>query len=67
MDDNNKVQVTEIFDVTDSESHAMLSIEEVENNTKLQFDEWDEPTWLSQHTFNDGNLFQFNRVFVSVI
>ncbi|XP_043800984.1 1-acylglycerol-3-phosphate O-acyltransferase Pnpla3 isoform X3 [Apis laboriosa] len=53
MDDNNKVQVTEIFDVTDSESHAMLSIEEVENNTKLQFDEWDEPTWLSQHTFND--------------
>lgn len=56
MDDNNKVQVTEIFDVTDSESHAMLSIEEVENNTKLQFDEWDEPTWLSQHTFNDGNL-----------
>lgn len=67
MDDNNKVQVTEIFDVTDSESHAMLSIEEVENNTKLQFDEWDEPTWLSQHTFNDGNLFQFNRLFVSVI
>ncbi|XP_026297021.1 1-acylglycerol-3-phosphate O-acyltransferase Pnpla3 isoform X3 [Apis mellifera] len=53
MDDNNKVQVTEIFDVTDSESHAMLSIEEVENNTKLQFDEWDEHTWLSQHTFND--------------
>lgn len=67
MDDNNKVQVTEIFDVTDSESHAMLSIEEVENNTKLQFDEWDEPTWLSQHTFNDGNLFQFNHLFVSVI
>ncbi|XP_015431999.1 PREDICTED: LOW QUALITY PROTEIN: patatin-like phospholipase domain-containing protein 2 [Dufourea novaeangliae] len=53
MDDNNKVQVTEIFDVTESESHAMLSIEEVENNKKLQFDEWDEPTWLSQHTFND--------------
>lgn len=56
MDDNNKVQVTEIFDVTDTESHAVLSVEEVENNTKLQFDEWDEPTWLSQHTFNDGNL-----------
>ncbi|KZC10097.1 Patatin-like phospholipase domain-containing protein 2 [Dufourea novaeangliae] len=58
MDDNNKVQVTEIFDVTESESHAMLSIEEVENNKKLQFDEWDEPTWLSQHTFNDGNLLE---------
>ncbi|XP_043256183.1 patatin-like phospholipase domain-containing protein 2 isoform X2 [Colletes gigas] len=54
MDDNNKVQVTEIFDVTDSESHTVLSIEEVENNRKLQFDEWDEPTWLSsQHTHND--------------
>ncbi|XP_053995902.1 1-acylglycerol-3-phosphate O-acyltransferase Pnpla3 isoform X1 [Hylaeus anthracinus] len=53
MDDNNKVQVTEIFDVTDSESHTMLSIEEVENNRKLQFDEWDEPSWLSQHTLSD--------------
>ncbi|XP_034195034.1 brummer isoform X2 [Osmia lignaria lignaria] len=53
MDENNKVQVTEIFDVTDTESHAVLSVDEVENNTKLQFDEWDEPTWLSQHTFND--------------
>ncbi|XP_076231056.1 brummer [Calliopsis andreniformis] len=53
MDDNNKVKVTEIFDVTDSESQAMLSLEEVENNTKLQFDEWDEPSWLSQHTLND--------------
>ncbi|XP_076664167.1 brummer isoform X2 [Andrena cerasifolii] len=53
MDENNKVQVTEIFDVTDSESHAMLSVDEVENNTKLQFDEWDEPTWLSQHTLDD--------------
>ncbi|XP_031840225.1 brummer isoform X2 [Nomia melanderi] len=53
MDDNNKVQVTEIFDVTESESRAMLSIDEVENNKKLQFDEWDEPTWLSEHTLNN--------------
>lgn len=59
MDDNNKVQVTEIFDVTDTESYAMLSLEEVENNRKLQFDEWDEPTWLSQHTLNDGNSLLF--------
>ncbi|XP_012268205.1 patatin-like phospholipase domain-containing protein 2 isoform X3 [Athalia rosae] len=50
MDDNNKVQVTEIYDVTDTEKHAILSPDEVEANTKLQFDEWDEPTWLSQHT-----------------
>ncbi|XP_050457183.1 1-acylglycerol-3-phosphate O-acyltransferase Pnpla3 [Cataglyphis hispanica] len=53
MDDNNKVQVTEIFDVTDSESHTMLSVDEVDTNRRLQFDDWDEPTWLSQHTFND--------------
>ncbi|XP_043684206.1 patatin-like phospholipase domain-containing protein 2 isoform X2 [Vespula pensylvanica] len=53
MDENNKVQVTEIFDVTDTDSHGILSIDEVETNTKLQFDGWDEPTWLSQHTLND--------------
>ncbi|KAM0725450.1 Patatin-like phospholipase domain-containing protein 2 [Formica fusca] len=53
MDDNNKVQVTEIFDVTDSESHTMLSVDEIDTNRRLQFDDWDEPTWLSQHTFND--------------
>ncbi|XP_020278983.1 patatin-like phospholipase domain-containing protein 2 isoform X2 [Pseudomyrmex gracilis] len=53
MDDNNKVQVTEIFDVTDTESHTMLSMDEVDTNKQLQFDDWDEPTWLSQHTFND--------------
>ncbi|XP_011873846.1 PREDICTED: patatin-like phospholipase domain-containing protein 3 isoform X1 [Vollenhovia emeryi] len=54
MDDNHKVQVTEIFDVTESESHTMLSLDEVDTNKKLQFDDWDEPTWLSQHTFNDA-------------
>ncbi|XP_011051315.1 PREDICTED: patatin-like phospholipase domain-containing protein 3 isoform X1 [Acromyrmex echinatior] len=52
MDDNNKVQVTEIFDVTESESHTMLSIDEVDTNKKLQFDEWDESSWLSQHTLD---------------
>lgn len=54
MDDNNKVQVTEIFDVTDSESHAMLSMDEVDTNGKLEFDDWDEHTYLSQRTINDG-------------
>ncbi|XP_014478777.1 PREDICTED: patatin-like phospholipase domain-containing protein 3 isoform X2 [Dinoponera quadriceps] len=53
MDDNNKVQVTEIFDVTDSGSHAMLSMEEMDTNGKLEFDDWDEHTYLSQHTIND--------------
>lgn len=53
MDEKNKVQVTEIFDVTDADSCAILSLDEVETNSKLQFDEWDEPSWLSQHTLND--------------
>lgn len=56
MDDNNKVQVTEIFDVTDSESHTMLSMDEVDTNKQLQFDDWDEHTWLSQRTLNDSKL-----------
>ncbi|XP_011136998.1 patatin-like phospholipase domain-containing protein 3 isoform X2 [Harpegnathos saltator] len=55
MDDNNKVQMTEIFDVTDSESHAMLSMDEVDTNGKLEFDDWDEHTYLSQRTINDVN------------
>lgn len=53
MDENNKVRVTEIFDVTDSESHAMMTLDEIEANTKLQFDDWDDPALLSQQTFND--------------
>lgn len=60
MDEDNKVQVTEIYDVTDTEKHAILSPEEVEANTKLQFDEWDEPTWLSQHTLAEGTTMMIN-------
>lgn len=63
MDDNNKVQVTEIYDVTDTERHAILSPDEVELNTKLQFDEWDEPTWLSQHTLAEGTIFNTEKYF----
>ncbi|XP_025262160.1 patatin-like phospholipase domain-containing protein 3 isoform X1 [Camponotus floridanus] len=61
MDDNNKVQVTEIFDVTDSESHTILSIDEVDTNRRLQFDDWTESTWLSQRTFNDESLYNENQ------
>lgn len=53
-DENNKVRVTEIFDVTDADAHGVLSPNEIEVNAKLQFDEWDEPTWLSQQTRCDG-------------
>ncbi|XP_066999742.2 1-acylglycerol-3-phosphate O-acyltransferase Pnpla3 isoform X1 [Anabrus simplex] len=61
MDENNKVKVTEIFDVTDADTSAMLSPEERENNTQLEYDsDWDEPmssTWVSQNTLIDDDLY----------
>jgi len=44
MDENNKVKVTEIVDVTDAGSSAVLSPEERANNMQLEFDD----DWLSQ-------------------
>lgn len=44
MDENNKVKVTEIVDVTDADSSAVLSPEERENNMQLEFDD----DWISQ-------------------
>ncbi|XP_037025400.1 1-acylglycerol-3-phosphate O-acyltransferase Pnpla3-like isoform X3 [Bradysia coprophila] len=38
MDENNKVKVTEIFDMTDSDSPEMQSLHEREINQQLQFD-----------------------------
>ncbi|KAF4530078.1 hypothetical protein B566_EDAN001334 [Ephemera danica] len=43
LDENNKVKVTEIFDVTDADTAALLSPDEREINTNLEFDEdWDQ-------------------------
>jgi hypothetical protein len=39
-----QVKVTEIVDVTDADSSALLSPEERENNMQLEFDD----DWLSQ-------------------
>ncbi|XP_071452365.1 1-acylglycerol-3-phosphate O-acyltransferase Pnpla3-like [Hetaerina americana] len=39
MDENNKVKVTEIFDVTETDSPAVLCPEEREANTHLEFDD----------------------------
>lgn len=64
MDDDNKVRMTEIFDVTDSESHAMLSIDEVDTNGKLEFDEWDDPAYLSQRV-NDGKLIDIRKIYIA--
>lgn len=54
MDENNKVQLTEIYDVTDTNKRADLSTSDSSGDIKMQFDEWDEPTWLSHHTITDG-------------
>nr|CAD7433519.1 unnamed protein product [Timema monikensis] len=66
-DENNKVKVTEIFDMTEADGNVMLSPEERENNTQLEFEEdWSGPdkqaVWLSKQAllveddmFNDEN------------
>ena len=63
MDENNKVQLTEIYDVTDTNKFADLSSSDVSSDRKLQFDEWDEPTWLSQHTITDGMTIHYYSEF----
>nr|CAD7414476.1 unnamed protein product [Timema cristinae] len=62
-----QVKVTEIFDVTEADGNVMLSPEERENNTQLEFEEdWSGPdkqaAWRSKQTllveddvFNDEN------------
>ncbi|XP_043473781.1 1-acylglycerol-3-phosphate O-acyltransferase Pnpla3 isoform X2 [Leptopilina heterotoma] len=50
MDDDNKVRVAEIFDVTDSNKRSMTKMNV---DTNLQFDDWDEPTWMRQHSLTD--------------
>lgn len=50
MDDDNKVRVAEIFDVTDSNKCSMTKMNV---DTNLQYDDWDEPTWMRQHTLTN--------------
>ncbi|XP_017775894.1 PREDICTED: patatin-like phospholipase domain-containing protein 2 isoform X2 [Nicrophorus vespilloides] len=46
LDENNKVKVTEIFDVSESENPAFQTNLEKELNRQLEFDDdWDESTW----------------------
>ncbi|KAI4463341.1 calcium-independent phospholipase a2 ipla2 -related [Holotrichia oblita] len=55
LDEDNKVKVTEIFDVTDSDSPIVQSAKEREINQQLQFDDdWNESTWTAspdEHSF----------------
>ncbi|XP_018326374.1 1-acylglycerol-3-phosphate O-acyltransferase Pnpla3 isoform X2 [Agrilus planipennis] len=54
MDENNKVKVTEIFDVTDSDSAAVQTPQERQVNQQLEYDDddWDEPLYSSQENIN---------------
>ncbi|CAH1281469.1 unnamed protein product [Diabrotica balteata] len=57
LDENNKVKVTEIFDVTDSDSPIVQTSEERSANTNLEFDD----DWTNQDQWqpNDENIAQF--------
>lgn len=54
LDENNKVKVTEIFDVTDSDSPIVQTSHEKDINKNLEFDDdWDEATWTTSHALDD--------------
>lgn len=54
LDENNKVKVTEIFDVTDSDSPIVQTSHERDINKNLEFDDdWDESSWTVQQTIGD--------------
>ncbi|CAG9819778.1 unnamed protein product [Phaedon cochleariae] len=54
LDENNTVKVTEIFDVTDSDSPIVQSSQERDINQHLEFDDgWDESSYMNQQTMDD--------------
>ncbi|KAJ8922499.1 hypothetical protein NQ315_007529 [Exocentrus adspersus] len=54
LDENNKVKVTEIFDVTDSDSPIVQTSHERDVNKHLEFDDdWDESSWTVQQAIGD--------------
>jgi hypothetical protein len=52
LDENNKVKVTEIFDVTEADTAGLLNPEERDANLNLEFDDRD---WLNSTAW-DGKL-----------
>ncbi|VEN48457.1 unnamed protein product [Callosobruchus maculatus] len=54
LDENNKVKVTEIFDVTDSDSPIVQTSHERNTNNNLEFDdEWSGSSWPKQQTIDE--------------
>jgi len=56
-----QVKVTEIVDVTDADSSAVLSPEERANNMQLEFDD----DWLSEQVMQ--TVGQYNHFWISVL
>ncbi|XP_068908332.1 patatin-like phospholipase domain-containing protein 2 isoform X2 [Tenebrio molitor] len=62
LDENNKVKVTEIFDVTESDSPLVQTTHEKEFNRNLEFDDdWDESTWTTAHALDDHTYLEERR------
>lgn len=54
-----QVKVTEIFDVTDSDSPIVQTRQERDINENLEFDDdWEESTWTNQHV--EGGKFKLS-------
>nr|CAI5829957.1 unnamed protein product [Callosobruchus analis] len=54
LDENNKVKVTEIFDVTDSDSPIVQTSHERNTNNNLEFDdEWSGSNWPKHQTIDE--------------
>ncbi|CAB3372133.1 Hypothetical predicted protein [Cloeon dipterum] len=59
LDENNKVKVTEIFDVTDADTAGLLDPDERNTNLNLEFDDRD---WLNGTSWDDTILLvRFNK------
>ncbi|XP_044735220.1 1-acylglycerol-3-phosphate O-acyltransferase Pnpla3 isoform X4 [Chrysoperla carnea] len=58
-DENNKVNWTEIYDMTNAECEALHSEHEKELNTQLEYDDdWnDNATWMSQNAIDDKEYY----------
>jgi hypothetical protein len=55
LDENNKVKVTEIFDVTEADTAGLLNPEERDANLNLEFDDRD---WLNSTAWDGKTMFK---------
>ncbi|EAT35954.1 AAEL011918-PA [Aedes aegypti] len=66
LDADNKVKVTEIFDMTDDGSPALQTVQEREVNQQLEYDnDWEtrQPDFLYTDSYDRDNLMDFDELF----